>query len=237
MRPYFTSSETSESATLIVGRAGLALFAFMWMALMAHSAFGNPLHALWDKQNELQACIPEPSYQAGDDDLLADDSCNQADKAYMTETKKAESKLTALLNQEELVLAEYEQALVDSGHEEGGAFMDGITAEELIAFAEATGGQAARANVVLPYADRLSVFAPFLQQLCMESLGKGQALDGSAVAQGLTVYGNKGATDQHSYVQQLREGPDDHFITFVELLDITSGAAGDTLSAMLAPGV
>jgi glucose-6-phosphate isomerase len=26
------------------------------------------------------------------------------------------------------------------------------------------------------------------------------------VAQGITVYGNKGSTDQHAYVQQLRDG-------------------------------
>ena len=35
------------------------------------------------------------------------------------------------------------------------------------------------------------------------------------VHQGLTVYGNKGSTDQHAYVQQLREGPVDFFATFI----------------------
>ena len=31
-------------------------------------------------------------------------------------------------------------------------------------------------------------------------------LDGKVVHQGITVYGNKGSTDQHAYVQQLRDG-------------------------------
>ena len=44
-------------------------------------------------------------------------------------------------------------------------------------------------------------------------------LEGRVVRQGLTVYGNKGSTDQHAYVQQLRDGPDDHFVTFVGALD------------------
>jgi glucose-6-phosphate isomerase len=39
------------------------------------------------------------------------------------------------------------------------------------------------------------------------------------VHQGLTVYGNKGSTDQHAYVQQLRDGPDDLFACFVGVLD------------------
>ena len=34
----------------------------------------------------------------------------------------------------------------------------------------------------------------------MESLGKEKDLNGKMVNQGITVYGNKGATDQHAYV-------------------------------------
>lgn len=69
---------------------------------------------------------------------------------------------------------------------------------------------APRSMVVLPYADGLKLFSKYLQQLVMESLGK----DG----QGLTVFGNKGSTDQHAYVQQLRDGPDDFFATFVAVV-------------------
>jgi glucose-6-phosphate isomerase len=39
------------------------------------------------------------------------------------------------------------------------------------------------------------------------------------VHQGLAVYGNKGSTDQHAYVQQLRDGLDNFFVTFIEVLE------------------
>ncbi len=75
-----------------------------------------------------------------------------------------------------------------------------------------------RNMVILPYRDRLSLFSRYLQQLVMESLGKERSRTGQIVHQGLTVYGNKGSTDQHSFVQQLRDGPDDFFVTFIEVL-------------------
>jgi len=52
----------------------------------------------------------------------------------------------------------------------------------------------------------------------MESLGKAKDLNGNLVEQGITVYGNKGSTDQHAYVQQLRDGLDNFFVTFIEVL-------------------
>ena len=79
-------------------------------------------------------------------------------------------------------------------------------------------GAGKRDMVVLPYRDRLELFARYLQQLVMESLGKERDLDGKPVAQGLSVFGNKGSTDQHAYVQQLRDGLDNYFATFVEVL-------------------
>ena len=82
----------------------------------------------------------------------------------------------------------------------------------------ATNGRAERAMVVLPYKDRLLLLSRYLQQLVMESLGKENDLDGNTVRQGLAVYGNKGSTDQHAFVQQLRDGPDDFFVTFVRTL-------------------
>ena len=82
----------------------------------------------------------------------------------------------------------------------------------------ATGGKGEKAMVVLPYKDRLELFSKYLQQLVMESLGKELDLDGRRVNQGLTVLGNKGATDQHSYIQQLRDGVDNFFALFVEVL-------------------
>jgi|688.fasta_scaffold77611_3 glucose-6-phosphate isomerase len=80
-------------------------------------------------------------------------------------------------------------------------------------------GKGLRDMVVLPYRDRLEVFSRYLQQLVMESLGKKLDRDGQVVHQGIAVYGNKGSTDQHAYVQQLRDGVDNFFVTFIEALD------------------
>ena len=89
----------------------------------------------------------------------------------------------------------------------------------------ATGGRGAKDMVMLPYKDRLLLFSRYLQQLIMESLGKELDLNGNVVCQGLTVYGNKGSTDQHAYLQQLREGVANFFVTFIEVLrDRTGGS-------------
>ncbi|NCG08661.1 MAG: glucose-6-phosphate isomerase [Verrucomicrobia bacterium] len=89
----------------------------------------------------------------------------------------------------------------------------------------ATDGIGAKDMVVLPYKDRLMLFSKYLQQLVMESLGKAEDLDGKPVQQGIAVYGNKGSTDQHAYVQQLREGVHNFFVTFIEVLKDRSGAS------------
>jgi len=78
-------------------------------------------------------------------------------------------------------------------------------------------GKGDKDMVILPYKDRLALFAKYLQQLVMESLGKEKDLDGNIVHQGIAVYGNKGSTDQHAYVQQLRDGVLNFFVTFIEV--------------------
>ncbi len=80
---------------------------------------------------------------------------------------------------------------------------------------QAAKGRGSRDMVVIPYKDRLALFSRYLQQLIMESLGKDRDLDGREVCQGLTVYGNRGSTDQHAYVQQLRDGVPNFFATFI----------------------
>jgi glucose-6-phosphate isomerase len=87
----------------------------------------------------------------------------------------------------------------------------------------ATGGKGMKDMVVLPYKDRLLLLGRYLQQLIMESLGKAHNLRGEKVEQGLAVYGNKGSTDQHAYVQQLRDGVNNFFVLFVRVLE--SGGA------------
>jgi glucose-6-phosphate isomerase len=103
-------------------------------------------------------------------------------------------------------------------------------------------GRGEKDMVVLPYKDSLLLFSRYLQQLVMESLGKEKDLEGNIVHQGIAVYGNKGSTDQHAYVQQLRDGVPNFFLTFIEVLEDRKGAspelepgitAGDYLSGFL----
>jgi glucose-6-phosphate isomerase len=75
----------------------------------------------------------------------------------------------------------------------------------------------------------------------MESIGKRLDLQGNRVDQGLTVYGNKGSTDQHAYVQQLREGVPNFFAVLIRVLESGGSAlevepgvtAGDYLHGFL----
>jgi glucose-6-phosphate isomerase len=106
----------------------------------------------------------------------------------------------------------------------------------------ATGGRGKKDMVILPYKDRLLLFARYLQQLIMESLGKEKDMNGNIVNQGISVYGNKGSTDQHAYVQQLRDGVNNFFVTFIEVLRDREGRSmevepdttcGDYLSGFL----
>src|SRR5881394_498273 len=103
-------------------------------------------------------------------------------------------------------------------------------------------GKGEKDMVILPYKDRLALFAKYLQQLVMESLGKEKDLDGKIVHQGIAVYGNKGSTDQHAYVQQLRDGVLNFFVTFIEVdkdrrsrpIEIEDGvSSGDYLHGFL----
>ena len=103
-------------------------------------------------------------------------------------------------------------------------------------------GVGGESMVVLPYKDSLELFAKYLQQLIMESLGKEFDNDGKIVNQGLAVFGNKGTSDQHSYVQQLVADPDNIFVTFVQVLRDRAGdsievgegsTSGDYLNAFM----
>ncbi len=101
-----------------------------------------------------------------------------------------------------------------------------------LAWYHATKGNGQKDMVILPYKDRLQLFSKYLQQLVMESLGKEKDLAGNVVNQGITVYGNKGTTDQHAYVQQLRDGVNNFFATFIQVLH-----DHDSTSIEIEPGV
>jgi glucose-6-phosphate isomerase len=94
-----------------------------------------------------------------------------------------------------------------------------------LAWHHAGNGKGEKDMVVLPYKDSLVLFSKYLQQLVMESLGKEHDLDGNVVNQGIAVYGNKGSTDQHAYVQQLRDGVNNFFATFIEVRNGRNGSS------------
>jgi glucose-6-phosphate isomerase len=94
-----------------------------------------------------------------------------------------------------------------------------------LAWHHAGNGRGEKDMVVLPYKDSLVLFSKYLQQLVMESIGKQHDLDGNVVNQGIAVYGNKGSTDQHAYVQQLRDGVKNFFATFIEVRKGREGAS------------
>jgi glucose-6-phosphate isomerase len=129
------------------------------------------------------------------------------------------------------------QGLDISGMLEGAKTIDEVTRSTdykknpsallALAWYESGNGKGLKNMVVLPYKDRLELFSKYLQQLVMESLGKAHDLDNKLVNQGITVLGNKGATDQHSYIQQLRDGLNDYFATFIEVLHDQDGPALD----------
>jgi glucose-6-phosphate isomerase len=144
------------------------------------------------------------------------------------------------------------QGIDVDGMLEGAAAMDQLTrlpdarrnpaALLALAWHHAGEGRGRKDMVILPYRDRLALFSRYLQQLVMESLGKEKDLDGNTVHQGIAVYGNKGSTDQHAYVQQLRDGVPNFFVTFIEVLrdregegiEVEDGAtSGDFLQGFL----
>lgn len=97
-------------------------------------------------------------------------------------------------------------------------------------------GRGEKDMVILPYKDRIELLSRYLQQLVMESLGKEHDLSGTVVNQGIAVYGNKGSTDQHAYVQQLRDGVNNFFAVFINVLS-DSTAPGLATKFQVEPGI
>jgi glucose-6-phosphate isomerase len=81
-------------------------------------------------------------------------------------------------------------------------------------------------RAVVPYAQRLRLFAPFLQQLEMESNGKRVTADGKPAPQptAASVFGDAGTNGQHAFFQLLHQGTD---IIPVDLLAVRQGSEGD----------
>ncbi len=72
-------------------------------------------------------------------------------------------------------------------------------------------------SVMMPYSSRLKYVSDWYVQLWAESLGKNKDKDGNEVQIGPTPVKALGATDQHSLVQLINEGPSDKLVTFIRV--------------------
>ena len=81
-------------------------------------------------------------------------------------------------------------------------------------------------RAVVPYAQRLRLFAPFLQQLEMESNGKRVDARGGSLrrATAASVFGDAGTNGQHAFFQLLHQGAD---IIPVDIVAVREGSEGD----------
>jgi glucose-6-phosphate isomerase len=87
---------------------------------------------------------------------------------------------------------------------------------------------------VAPYARRLRLLPSFLQQLEMESNGKGVTVDGGlAGPTSPVVWGAEGTNAQHAFFQQLHQGPDVVPVDFIGVLE-DSEARPELHKALLA---
>jgi len=81
-------------------------------------------------------------------------------------------------------------------------------------------------RAVVPYAQRLRLFAAFLQQLEMESNGKRVTADGAPVAHptAASVFGDAGTNGQHAFFQLLHQGTD---VIPIDIIAVREGSEGD----------
>jgi glucose-6-phosphate isomerase len=81
-------------------------------------------------------------------------------------------------------------------------------------------------QAVIPYAERLRLLPAYLQQLVMESNGKSALLDGgrTELATAPVVWGTSGTNAQHSFFQQLHQGPDVVPVDFIVARRSTTAA-------------
>ena len=84
-------------------------------------------------------------------------------------------------------------------------------------------------RAVIPYAQRLRLFPPFLQQLEMESNGKRVTAEGRPVthATAASVFGDAGTNGQHAFFQALHQGTD---VVPVDFVAVAQPREGDPAS-------
>ncbi|MGH8443292.1 MAG: glucose-6-phosphate isomerase [Nevskiaceae bacterium] len=93
-------------------------------------------------------------------------------------------------------------------------------------------------QVMAPYFQRLQLFTPWLQQLEMESNGKGVDVDGHPIDYATTpvLWGDVGTNTQHAYFQMLHQGPTVHPVDFILVLE-AGHALAEQHAVLLANGL
>jgi len=93
-----------------------------------------------------------------------------------------------------------------------------------------------RGHAVLTYAERLSRFAAFLQQMDMESNGKGVTRDGNAPDHGSggILFGESGTNAQHAFMQLLHQGTTPVSTDFIGVVEPEDGHPNPHHRMMLA---
>ncbi len=91
--------------------------------------------------------------------------------------------------------------------------------------------QGTTSQVILPYAARLNRFPAYLQQLEMESNGKGVGADGERVhwGTGTVIWGESGNNAQHSFFQLLHQGTTSFAADFIAPVEAPGGPADQHL--------
>jgi glucose-6-phosphate isomerase len=97
-------------------------------------------------------------------------------------------------------------------------------------------------QALIPYAERLRLLPAWLQQLAMESNGKSALLSGGRVTLPTSpiVWGTSGTGAQHSFFQQLHQGPDVVPVDFILVRSPRAqalGAGDERHRILLANGV
>jgi glucose-6-phosphate isomerase len=125
------------------------------------------------------------------------------------------------------------QRLLDGAREMDAHFRDAPldrNAPALLALAQIFNrdGLGRTARSVVPYAHRLRRLPDFLQQLEMESNGKGVDRHGRPLTHGTApvVFGGEGTNVQHAYFQQMHQGPEVVPVEFVAVADSDEGPSG-----------
>ncbi len=72
-------------------------------------------------------------------------------------------------------------------------------------------------NVMMPYSQKLKLFADWYKQLLAESIGKKLNNNNNEVNVGITPTSALGVTDQHSQSQLYNEGPNDKLLIFIKV--------------------